>query len=98
MTDTGEEKFDLTEEVKGECSITWDDPRLESQIKGAMAYVRSKVGNSVSFDDYGLAVTLLANRVRYQRNGATAFFETDFRSDILTLQLELGKRGGNSHG
>ncbi|MBC1605662.1 hypothetical protein HCJ39_13155 [Listeria rocourtiae] len=88
------EEFDLKAYVKQECAITWDDTSLDSQIEEAKAYLRDISGTSISFDAPGTATSLLKNRVRYDRNGALALFETDFRSSLLRFQLSEGLKGG----
>lgn len=84
--------------VKQECAVTWDDPSLDSQIEEAKAYLKDISGTSISFDAPGTATSLLKNRVRYDRNGALALFETDYRSSLLRFQLSEGLKGGAADG
>ncbi|EPD2982030.1 hypothetical protein ACSZUX_002417 [Listeria monocytogenes] len=86
--------FNLKEYVKHGCAITWDDPALDEQILEAMEDLRDIAGSSIDFSSPGSATRLLKNRVRYERNGVGAIFESDYQSELLRLQLKEGLKGG----
>ncbi|HBJ8545881.1 hypothetical protein HXA92_12280 [Listeria monocytogenes] len=91
-------EFDLKEYVKRGCAITWDDPALDEQIEEAKEDLRDIAGASIDFSTPGSATRLLKNRVRYERNGVGALFESDYRSELLRLQLKQGLKGGATNG
>lgn len=82
----------LLEEIKNYLKITWDDEdvEIEGLINRGKAKLNELVGAELDFDTEGHARSLLFDFVRYAYNNATEYFEENFRSEILRLQLMTG--------
>ena len=65
-----------------------EDNYLNSLILQGEAYLNNLAGVKLNFNLNTSAKTLLKDYCRYAYNNATEFFETNFNSDILRLQLE----------
>lgn len=86
----------LLSQVKNRLNVTWgyDDYEIQNMIEEGKAYLESRCG-SLSFSEINpttvdrLAVKILKEYCRYAWNGSAAYFEADYRSDILNLQLEV---------
>lgn len=85
----------LLSEIKAYLGITWDDPNgdnlLKTFIKLSAKRLESVFGGNLDFIDgeeayEQLAHELLLNRVFYQREKAVDDFETNYRSELLTLR------------
>lgn len=86
--------YELISDVKKRLKITWEhqDQEIEEMIEEGIAYLQSKVGElpfskSDKSDLAFISRKLLKDYVRYEWNGSGAYFETDYRSDLLNLQL-----------
>ena len=81
---------DLLSELKRKQKITWDDEdeSLLETIKRGKAKINKIVGVEVDFDDENNK-SLLFNYCRYSRNNVSEYFEENFSSDLLRLQLEM---------
>lgn len=88
MADTVES---LLSDVKAYLSVTWDDEATNSKIKGyisrGMARLQSIAGASLSFDDEGLARSLLLDYCRYANSQALEVFEQNFQAQLMDLYL-----------
>jgi len=84
--------MDLLEQVKSYLKVTWDDEdtditRLINRGKGKL---QALVGAELDFETEGQARSLLFDYCRYAYNNASEYFEENFRSEILRLQLMTG--------
>jgi hypothetical protein len=79
----------MLEEIKRRLNITWDydNEEVEELIEEGKIFIISRVGE-VDFDVDILASRLLKEYCRYAWNGSVAYFEQNFRSDILNLQIQ----------
>ncbi len=79
----------MLEKIKRRLNITWDydDEEIEELIEEGKIFIISRVGE-VDFDVDILASRLLKEYCRYAWNGSVAYFEQNFRSDILNLQIQ----------
>lgn len=82
----------MLEKVKDDLRITWDDEdaRLLGMIERAKADIDELMGVGLDYDEPGPALTLMLNRVRYDYNNALEYFEDNFHSEIVRLQLQVG--------
>lgn len=78
--------------VKVYLKITWDDEDalLLSIIERGKAYLNDLTGVELDFDSYGPARSLLLDYCRYVYNNASEYFEENFASELLRLQLKTG--------
>lgn len=79
----------LLDEVKNRLNITWnyDDEELILIIGEAKEFIILRVGEVDFLTDIS-AKRLLKEYCRYAWDGALSVFESNFRSDILNLQLK----------
>lgn len=81
----------LLADVKNYLDITWEDEATDRKVSGIIAsgmkYLSLKGGSCLDFSK-GLPNQLLKDYVRYTRDSALDVFENNYRSLILTLQLE----------
>lgn len=89
--------MDILEELKAILKITWeeeDDTLLLPMIKRGQAKIKSIVSKKVNFDEDLVARDLLLNYCRYAYNNAGEYFEENFCSEIVSLQLEYAIKEG----
>lgn len=67
------------------------DSEIEETIKEGMAVIEAMCG-STDFNESLLGRKLLKNYCRYEWNGVGNAFESNFRSDILRLQMANGNK------
>jgi len=81
----------MLQEVKDYLKITWsdEDAALTSLITRGQAYLNNLVGADLDFTS-GLPQSLLLDYCRYIYNNASEYFEENFASEILRLQLQTG--------
>ncbi len=81
----------MLQDVKDYLKITWsdEDAALTSLITRGRAYLNSLVGADLDFTS-GLPQSLLLDYCRYVYNNASEYFEENFASEILRLQLQTG--------
>lgn len=84
--------MDLLEQIKQYLKVSWDDEDtlIENYINRGKAKLNELVGAELDFETEGHARSLLFDFVRYAYNNATEYFEENFRSEILRLQLMTG--------
>jgi len=84
--------MDLLEPVKSYLKISWDDEdeEIERLINRGQSYLNELTGAELDFETEGHARSLLFDYCRYAYNNATEFFEENFRTAILRLQLMTG--------
>jgi len=82
----------LLNDIKKYLKITWDDENteIESLINRGKSKLNELMGAELDFETEGHARSLLFDFVRYAYNNATEYFEENFRSEILRLQLMTG--------
>ena len=82
----------MLEEIKDYLNITWsdEDTKLQNIIDRGQERIEGLVGGSVDFSSPGLAKDLLLNYCRYDYNNAVEYFEENFQTEILRLQLNTG--------
>lgn len=87
-----EERSEL-ERIKAHLRVTWSsqDDDIQDIIEDGKAFINAKCGQS-DFEDYGLARTLLRAYCRYEWSGTVALFEENYKRQLLSLQIENGKR------
>ena len=80
----------MLEEIKEYLKILGEDEDkfLNSLILQGEAYLKNLAGVKLDFSLNTSAKTLLKDYCRYSYNNATEYFETNFNSDILRLQIE----------
>lgn len=78
--------------VKDYLKITWDDEdaALLSIIERGKAYLNDITGAELDFDVAGPPRSLLLDYCRYVYNNASEYFEENFASELLRLQLQMG--------
>lgn len=83
----------MIEKLKKYLSITWEDDdidnRLEELLEQSKTSLNSLIGVELDYEDKELE-ELLFNRVRYAYNNSIEYFEENFKSEILRLQLQKG--------
>ncbi|KXS45595.1 MAG: Gp6 protein [Candidatus Frackibacter sp. T328-2] len=82
----------MLDEVRSYLRITWNDEDavLQSMIARGKSTINNLVGANLDYTRGGLAKTLLLNYCRYDYNNAIEYFEENFQSEILRLQLKVG--------
>lgn len=82
----------MLDAVKDYLKITWDDEdaALQSLIERGKAYLNDLTGAELDFDSNGPARSLLLDYCRYVYNNASEYFEENFASELLRLQLQMG--------
>lgn len=93
MTLTPELMEELLVEVKANCRITWDDEDhdLQKHIQRSIAYLNSRTGRKLDYSVQGSARELVVERCRYAWNKALHEFESNYLSDLLSLQYEAAR-------
>lgn len=87
----------MLDTVKSNLKITWDteDEELQKMIDRGVALIEERVGHSMDFEKNLVAQSLLLNYVRYEYNNSVEFFEGNFASEILSLQINEAVRVGD---
>ena len=82
----------MLDEVKSYLKITWDDENTEIQniIDRGKKRLEGLTGGTHNYSVPGLAKDLLLNYCRYDYNNAVEYFEENFQTEILRLQLNTG--------
>ena len=82
----------MLQAVKTYLKITWDDEdgSLQTIIERGKAYLNDLVGAELDFDVAGPPRSLLLDYCRYVYNNASEYFEENFASELLRLQLQMG--------
>lgn len=82
----------MLEAVKNYLKITWDDEddSLQTIIERGKAYLNDLTGTELDFDVAGPPRSLLLDYCRYVYNNASEYFEENFASELLRLQLQMG--------
>lgn len=91
--------MDILESVKSYLRITWksEDYELERMIERGKAQIQRLTGTTIDFDKDPVAQDLLLDYCRYSYNNALEYFEENFRSQILALQIHEAIRVGDSN-
>lgn len=79
----------MLEDVKDYLRITWpdEDAKLTKMIARGKTFLNSLVGLEMTYNDASQEKTLLLDYCRYAYNNATEYFEENYHSEILRLQL-----------
>jgi len=79
----------MLNEIKDYLNITWDDEdtKVQNIIDRGKSRIEGLTGASLDFSSPGLAKDLLLNYCRYDYNNAVEYFEENFQTEILRLQL-----------
>lgn len=82
----------MLDAVKDYLKITWDDEdaAIQSMIERGKAYLNDLTGAELDFDVAGPPRSLLLDYCRYVYNNASEYFEENFASELLRLQLQMG--------
>lgn len=82
----------MLQAVKDYLKITWDDEDalLQAIIERGKAYLNDLTGSELDFDTDGQPKSLLLDYCRYVYNNASEYFEENFASELLRLQLQIG--------
>jgi len=79
--------------VRAELVITWEDAATDTRLKG---YIKSGIrrlqeiaGAGLDFTEGTAAYELLLARCRYANSQALEVFETNYRGDLLELNLKI---------
>lgn len=80
----------LLDDVKDYLRITGngENDDIEKRISRGKAKLIGKTGTPLDFEVEGLANSLLLDYCRYDYNNASEYFEENFSSEILQLQLQ----------
>lgn len=88
----------MLQEVKAELKITWNDE--DESLKGIIARgektLTNIMGVTLNFDEQTEEKALLLNYCRYAYNNALEYFEQNFASDILRIQLQKAVEEDNA--
>jgi len=84
--------------VKNYLKITWDDEdaALQTIIDRGKAYLDDLTGAELDFESDGPARSLLLDYCRYVYNNASEYFEENFATELLRLQLQMGVKDHGS--
>lgn len=84
----------MLEAVKERLKITWDDEDayLQGIIERGKAKLNNLTGTTLDYETEDDARALLLDLCRYDYNNALEYFEENFASEILRLQLQVGVR------
>lgn len=76
-------------EVKEYLKITWDDEDLniEKIISRGKKEIENLTGTTLDFQEDNTPKSLLLDYCRYAYNNALEYFQENFKSEILRLQL-----------
>jgi len=86
------ENNELFSLIKGVLKVTWDsqDEEITELVSEGKTVIQSKCGE-LDFLEHStvpiLSRKLLKEYCRYSWNGSAAYFEADYRSDLLNLQI-----------
>lgn len=80
----------MLDELKTNLGIigTDQDTDLGKTILRGKAHITGLAGVTLDFEAEGLAKSLCLNYCRYDFNNASEYFEENFKSEILRLQLQ----------
>ena len=79
----------MLQELKDYLRISWDDEDtlLEATIVKGKAYLEDITGVTLDFEQ-AREKSLLLDYCRYSYNNASEYFEENFKSELLRLQLK----------
>lgn len=84
----------MIEKLKQYLNISWEDNKLDKKLINLLEQSKnaltSLMGVSINFEEDKELEELLFNRVRYSYNNSLEYFEENFKSEILRLQLQKG--------
>ena len=84
----------MIEKLKQYLNISWEDDELDKKLINLLEQSKnaltSLMGVSINFEEDEELEELLFNRVRYSYNNSLEYFEENFKSEILRLQLQKG--------
>lgn len=82
----------MLEDLKEYLQITWadEDADLLKLIERGEKYLCRLTGTSLIFTVEDMPKQLLLDYCRYSRNNALEFFQENFASDLLLLQIQEG--------
>lgn len=84
----------MLQEVKTYLCITWEDEDLDRRVTELIEQSKAALLNltdaQLDFNSDKEARELLFNRIRYAYNNAIEYFESNFASEILRMQLREG--------
>lgn len=84
----------MIEKLKQYLNISWEDNELDKKLINLLEQSKnaltSLMGVSINFEEDKELEELLFNRVRYSYNNSLEYFEENFKSEILRLQLQKG--------
>lgn len=93
------EKNELLKEVKDYLKITWDDEITNSNIQKSIDEgkyrLQKLIGLEINFDKDLDSRSLLKDYCRYSRENALEYFEENFQSTILEIQLHYAIQQNN---
>lgn len=83
-------------ELKSNLQISWDseDEKLKACLERGQAKVNGLTGTNLDYDANIEARALLLDCCRYDYNNCSEYFEENFRSEILRLQLKEAVTNG----
>lgn len=88
---TDERVQEIVVYLKENLGIDWndDDKLLTRKIKTSMAYFDRKTGVSLTYEDNSAELELTLERARYDWNNALDDFENNYKSEILSLIMDV---------
>ena len=93
------EKNELLKEVKDYLKITWDDEitnsNIQKSIDEGIYRLQKLIGLEINFDKDLDSRSLLKDYCRYSRENALEYFEENFQSTILEIQLHYAIQQNN---
>lgn len=89
---------DIVKKIKGYLGVTWtyQDDEIHGLVEDGIAKIEA-VSSSTDFTQ-GLGWKLLKTYCRYAWDGSEAYFEDNYKKDLLQLQLENFKRDQGGRG
>lgn len=82
----------MLQAVKNYLKITWndEDSHIQGIIDRGQAYLNDLTGAELDYETDGQPKALLLDYCRYVYNNASEYFEENFASELLRLQLQMG--------
>lgn len=82
----------MIDAIKSYLGITWDDEdiKIQSIIDRGKSRLEGLTGAKLDFTSEGLARELLFDYCRYAYNNASEYFEKNYQSEIMRLQVKSG--------
>lgn len=90
---------EILEIVKENIFVTWndEDDKVENMVKRGMKRINNLIGGKLDYSEHD-NLDLLVNFCRYDWNGVSEYFTTNFQDDILFLQIKEATKEVDTNG